>query len=138
MLSDEAKQKVENHVQGLPQSLRHPPATLEQIQEFENRFGEIPKDYQWFLMQCGGGTFGTEHLDDIVALSHTHKKFSKESSIPRGWTMRNVFIIGWDGSGNPFGIERTTGRILVEDHAFGGIHELAPNLQAFMLKGIWA
>ena len=26
---------------------------------------------------------------------------------------------------------------VVEDHNFGGIHELAPNLEEFMLRGIW-
>ena len=48
--------------------------------------------------------------------------------------MKGVFVIGWDGSGNPFGIEEATGRILVEDHNFGGIHELASSLAHFILK----
>lgn len=52
--------------------------------------------------------------------------------------MRDVFIIGWDGSGNPFGIEITTGRVVVEEHSFGDIHELTPSLEEFMLRGIWA
>ena len=39
-----------------------------------------------------------------------------------------MFIIGWDGGGNPFSIETTTGRVILEEPDFGGIHKLAPNL----------
>lgn len=49
--------------------------------------------------------------------------------------MQDVLITGWDGAGNPFGIERSTGRIIVEDHNFGGIHEMAPSWAILLAKG---
>ena len=76
-------------------------------------------------------------MDDIVHLTESHAKFRREFGLPRGWTMSGVFIIGWDGAANPFGIETASGRVVVEDHNFGGIHELAPSLEEFMLRGVW-
>lgn len=137
MLSPDAKQKIQQHIEAMPESLRREPATEEQLREFEARFGEIPGDYRWFLLTCGGGHFGAEEVDDIVQLTQSHIKFRNEFGPPRGWTMTGVFIIGWDGFCNPFGIETVTGRVVVEDHNFGGIHELAPSLDEFMLRGVW-
>lgn len=57
-------------------------------------------------------------------------------NVGRGWSMQGVVIIGWDGFGNPFGIEASSGRILVEDHNFGGIHEMADSLLALLSKGL--
>lgn len=115
-----------------PEEVRHPPATRTQVAAFEKRFGPIPADLRWFLENCGGGVVGSEWVDDIEALPETHKKFAEEAAIPNGWRMRDVFVIGWDGSGNPFGIQSATGKILVEDHDFGGIHEIAPSFAAFV------
>jgi len=50
--------------------------------------------------------------------------------------MRGVFVIGWDGFGNPYGIDAATGRILVEDHNFGGIHEMAASFAEFLAMGL--
>jgi hypothetical protein len=137
MLSPDAKQKIQEHIEAMPDALRHEPATEDYLGEFEANYGEIPADYRWFLLTCGGGHFGSEEVDDISELTKSHAKFRREFGPPRGWTMRDVFIIGWDGAGNPFGIETTTGRVVVEDHNFGGIHELAPSLEQFMLRGVW-
>lgn len=137
MFSPTTKQKIEQHIAAMPESLRCDPASEEQLREFEAIHGEIPADYRWFLLACGGGHFGAEVIDDIGRLTKSHAKFKREFGPPRGWTMRDVFIIGWDGAGNPFGIERSTGRVLVEDHNFGGIRELALSLEEFMLKGVW-
>jgi len=126
MLSAEDKQKIQAHIANLPSSLRSEPATEVELAEFEAAFATIPEDYRWFLATCGGGIFGSEHLDDIVRLAKSHEKFRKEFGPPRGWTMKNVFIIGWDGAGNPFGIEKSTGKILVEDHNFVGVREMSP------------
>ena len=136
MFSPTSKQKIQEHIAAMPESMRREPATEPQLREFEAAYGTIPEDYRWFLSTCGGGHFGSEVLDDIVRLAKSHAKFRREFGQPRGWTMRDIFIVGWDGSGNPFGIETTTGRLLVEDHNFGGIHELAPSLEEFMLKGV--
>jgi hypothetical protein len=137
MLSPEAKQRIQDHIAAMPESLRRDSATEQELREFEESYGPIPEDYRWFLLTCGGGHFGAEAVDDITELAKSHAKFRREFGPPRGWTMRDVFIIGWDGFANPFGIETTTGRVVVEDHNFGGIHELAPSLEEFMLRGVW-
>lgn len=137
MFSSDTMQKIRHHIEAMPGALRRPPATEKQLEEFEASFGAIPDDYRWFLHTYGGGYFGSEEVDDIVRLSDSHSKFQRESGLPHGWKMRGVFIIGWNGAGNPFGIETATGRVIVEDHNFGGIHELAPSLELFMLKGLW-
>ena len=87
-------------------------------------------------MHCGGGTIGSVWIDGIDELTDTHRKFNAEFEIDNGWTMDGVFVIGWDGAGNPFGIETATGKILVEDHNFGGIHEMAPSFEAFLERGL--
>lgn len=122
----------------MPPALLHEPATEEQLRVFEATYGAIPEDYRWFLATCGGGLFGSVQVDDIVQLTKGHAKFRRELGSPRGWTMQNVFVIGWDGGGNPFGIEMSTGRVVVEDHDFGGVQELAPSLGEFMVRGVWA
>jgi hypothetical protein len=140
MVSPDAKRRIKEHVAAMPESLRREPATEQELREFEASYGEIPTDYRWFLLTCGGGHFGSDQVDDITELAKSHAKFSREFGLPQGWTMQDVFIIGWDGAGNPFGIETPTGRVVVEDHNFGGIggiHELAVNLEEFMLRGVW-
>lgn len=138
MISPNAKLRIQQHIAAMPESLRHAPATEQQLVEFESIYGVVPDDYRWFLLVCGGGYFGSEQVDDIVRLAKSHAKFKSEFGSPGGWTMNDVFIIGWDAAGNPFGVKTTTGRVIVEDHNFGGIHELAPSLEEFMLRGIWS
>jgi hypothetical protein len=118
----------------LPEGCRHNAATEEQLRGFEEELGQVPRDMRWFLKACGGGVVGSEWVDDIVRLIATHRKFHLECG-QGGWTMRNVFVIGWDGAGNPFGIELTTGQVLVEDHNFGGVHEMARSFQSFLTHG---
>lgn len=134
MLSPDAKAKIEARLANFPDEVREEIASEDELQEFEAAFGEIPADYRWLLSTCGGGVVGAERVDGIAELAKTHAKFRQEFGPSRGWTMRDVFIIGWDGGGNPFGIERGSGRILVEDHDFGGIHELAGSLEEFILR----
>lgn len=120
---------------GLPDDCRYPPASEEQLRDFEQAFGAIPQEYRWFLSSCGGGVCGEKWVDGIAALPRTHQKFREESQ-PGGWMMRGVFPIGWDAAGNPFGIELSSGRVLVEDHDFGGVHEMAVSFTAFLRKGL--
>ncbi len=120
----------------LPDGCRKRRATESELEAFETQYGRIPEDHRWFLQACGGGTIGSEWVDGIQELGRTHEKFLAESTRPNGWTITNVFVIGWDGTGNPFGIHRQSGRILVEDHNFGGVHELAPSLAVFLLQGL--
>ena len=115
-----------------PEDIRFPPASESRLAAFEARFGKIPPIFRWFLEECGGGVVGSERVDGIEELTRTHQKFTAESKIPSGWRMKDVFVIGWDGAGNPFGIDLKTGRLLVEDHNFGGLHEMAPSFEAFL------
>lgn len=119
-----------------PDAGKYPPATESQIEAFKEEHGHIPEDFRWFLLHCGGGVVGAEWVDNVDALDRTHETFNAESETPNGWTMRDVFVIGWDGAGNPFGIHRKTGQVLVEDHTFGGICELAPSFYAFLYEGL--
>lgn len=118
----------------LPESIRYQPATLPQIDEFESEYGPIPPTYREFLLQFGGGAVGGEWLDGVDQLSTTHAKFRREHG-PRGWQLEDAFVIGWDGAGNPLAIDRT-GAVVVEDHNFGGVHQLASSLMAYMAKGL--
>ena len=129
---DEAtKNRMIEGWQTLPDSVKRHLATEQQLHEFEATFGPIPPEFRWFLQTLGGGPVGSQWVDGIDELPATHKKFASESDF---WRMTGVFLIGWDGGGNPYGIERTTGKLLVEDHDFGGIHEMAPSLESFLTK----
>jgi hypothetical protein len=118
----------------LPDDCRSKPASETQLRFFETKFGEIPSDFRWYLANCGGGVCGREWIDDIERLEKTQRKFKLETG-PEGWKMRGVFVIGWDASGNPFGIERSSGRVLVEDHHSGSIDELAASFPRFLVEG---
>lgn len=106
-----------------------PTATEEELVVFESTHYPIPEEYRWFLKHLGGG--GVEPLDTIAGLPESHLKFHSE-----GWHLSNTFVIGWD-NGNPFGIEQSTGEILIEDHDYGGVHLIAPSLAAFLLEQMY-
>ncbi len=135
-MNQEKWDTIRNQFWKLPDGCRYAPASEAEIEAFEAEFGAIPADFRRFLSELGGGTIGSKWVDGIADLPATHRKFQEESAIANGWTMKNVFLIGWDGSGNPFGIEVRTGRILVEDHDFGGVHEMSSSFQSFLLDGL--
>lgn len=117
-----------------PEDDRHPPATESELRAFETEFGPIPAAFREYLAVCGGRVGGSpERIDGMPELPDSHRQFRADSGF---WTMRGVFVIGWDGGGNPFGIEVSSGRVLVEDHDFGGIHEMAPSFPALLTRGL--
>ncbi len=120
----------------LPEGLRYPAASEYELRGFESEFGNIPTEFRHFLSDFGGGVVGREWVDGIRELPFTHSKFRKEFGPPRGWSMTGVFVIGWDGAGNPFGIDHASGKVLVEDHHFGGIHEIAESFEALLITGL--
>lgn len=120
----------------LPDEIRSTPALEADLEAFEREFGEIPEEFRWFLLDCGGGVVGSEWVDDVHTLPDSHRKFAAESAQDAGWTMRGVFVIGWDGAGNPMAIERASQRVLVEDHQYGGVHELAPSFLAMLAAAL--
>lgn len=119
-----------------PESIRIRPASEEQLIRFESEFERIPAEFRDFLCWYGGGAVGSEWVDGIEELFESHEKFRKEFGSPCGWTMTDVFVIGWDGAGNPFGIHQPSGKILVEDYNFGGIHTMAESFVEFLVEGI--
>ena len=82
--------------------------------------------YRWYLAACGGGLIGSEWIDSIEDLPVTHRKV-REAQRRGFYRIAHFFPLGWDGAGNPYGYDLDTGRIVTEDHDFGGIHELAPD-----------
>jgi len=131
-----AKMQILEAFARLPTGMRCPPADSERLIKFEKVYGSIPEDYRWYLLDCGGGVVGSEWVDGIDELFLSHARFRKESGPPHGWTMRDVFMIGWDGAGNPYGIHQSSGKILVEDHNFPGIYEMARSFEALLTKGL--
>jgi hypothetical protein len=134
-MDERLRDSIRRAFAAMPDGCRYAPATDTQLRTFEQEFGPIPDDFRWFLTECGGGVCGSEWIDGICELARTHQKFRAELG-PGGWTIANVFVIGWDGGGNPYGIDRGTGRIVVEDHDFGGIHVMAPSLGDFLARGL--
>ena len=118
-----------------PSSMRYAPATEAQLVEFEETHGPIPAKFREFLSVLGGGVVGSEWIDGIEQLRETHRKFQDERS-SNGWSLSETFIIGWDVTGNPMGIDAKTGAVVVEDHTFGGIHVLAPSFEEFLRRGL--
>src|SRR6476660_421498 len=122
----------------VPEEERFPPVTEEQLREVEASFGPIPTVFRRYLSVCGGGLVGggCERIDGIEQLSETHRTFRQQVEQGFWRLMSDVFVIGWDGCGNPYGIHRGTGQVLVEDHTFGGIHEMAESFEGFLRKNL--
>lgn len=134
-MDERVRESIRRAHAALPADCRYAPATEAQLSAFEEAFGPIPADFRWFLAHCGGGVCGREWIDGIRQLVDSHRQF-REQSGPGGWTMSGVFVIGWDGGGNPYGIDRDTGQILVEDHDFGDVHTMAESFEDFLVRGL--
>jgi hypothetical protein len=118
-----------------PQEIRYVPAAEGALSSFEKEFGAIPEDFRWFLASCGGGVVGSEWVDGIEQLAGSHRKHLRERSADE-WKA-DFFLIGWDGAGNPFGINRATGELVVElEGSDGEVRLLSPSIEAFLLNGI--
>lgn len=135
-MTNEQWQQIAERFRELPADCRAAVASEAAIRAFEAEFESIPSVYREFLIDVGGGTIGSERVDGIDELPATHRKFRRESALPNGWTMKDVFVIGWDGAGNPMVIDRATGRVLVEDHHFGGVHEISESFEQFLTRGL--
>jgi len=125
------KSRILDHLRAYPPELRERRATIDEVREYEAEFGPLPDEVRWFLVEAGGGVVGREHLDGIENLPESQRKYVSEFG-PDGWSMTNVVIVGWDGWGNPIAVDRASGRVLVEDHNFGGIHEEASSFQEYL------
>lgn len=128
------KKAIREELATYPVDIRSKPERDEMLNAFEADYEKIPADFHWFLATCGGGVVGCEWIDDLEKLRESHDTFRKQSQGPKGWTMQNVFIIGWDGGGNPIGIDRDSGKVFIEDHTFGGIHEEGESLGDYFMQ----
>lgn len=117
----------------LPEGCRYPPASVEALAAFESQFGPIPPDYRWYLAACGGGVIGSEWIDSIKELPETHRRV-REGQQHGLYTLREFFPVGWDGGGNPYGFDLQSGKIVTEDHNFGGIHVVAESFFDLLCK----
>lgn len=125
MLSPLQKEKIRKAHFELPAECRNLPASEPDLLRFEQEFeATIPEDYRWYLSECGGGVIGREWIDGIEQLAESHRRF-REGAKGGLYSLENFFIVGWDGSGNPCGFDLENGKILTEDHDFGGIHVMA-------------
>lgn len=115
-----------------PEDLRSAPASEATLIEFESEFGTIPEDFRWFLAECGGGVVGSEWIDDIEHLAASHKKFEQERGA--GYWHSTMFVIGWNGGGQPFGLDPLSHAVIVE--ADGQIQALSPSIEHFLIRGL--
>lgn len=117
---------------GRPQDIRSPPASEATLREFEAQFSTIPEDFRWFLAECGGGVVGSEWVDDIERLAASHRKYEQERGA--GHRRSNIFVIGWDGGGQPFGLDPLTHAVVID--ADGETRQLSPSIEHFLLRGL--
>lgn len=133
-MDERLRQALVAALHDFPKEDRRPPATEDDLRAFEAEFGPIPPPFREYLAVCGGLVGGGgEWIDGLPELAESHRQFRADSEF---WTMRGVFVIGWDGGGNPFGIELSSGRVVVEDHDFGGVHEMAPSFPTLLARGL--
>ncbi|WP_076459878.1 SMI1/KNR4 family protein [Marinobacterium stanieri] len=78
MISEESKKIILEIWKAREPGISYPPASKEQIEDFEDVCREVPEDYKWFLLNCGGGVIGSEWVDGIDELHSTHTKFDEE------------------------------------------------------------
>lgn len=104
------------------------PAAPDVVDPILQRYGVNNSIYREWLISSGGGPIGPNWYDSPNELESSQKKRNE------GWTVPG-FVIGWDGAGNPIALIED-GAIIVEDHNFGGIHEIAKSFEALLQSGI--
>ncbi len=75
---------------------------------------------------------GSEWLDNIEELAESHRKFEAERG-DGGWALSEFFVVGWDGSGAPYGFDLRNGSIVSE--ATGVVTMLAPTFFDLLVAG---
>jgi len=123
---------IKEYASKLPEALKGRLADANEKKELEKYVGEISDEHWWFLQEIGNCPIGPDWIDGIDEVMASNKKFKNEADF---WRMNNVVIVGWDGSGNPFGQKVNTGKIMIEYHdGPDGVFELAPCFAAFLIK----
>jgi len=112
--------------------MREPLASESKLIEFEKQFRPIPEDMRWLLKNVGGGYVTAEPTYNIEKLFKAHRDYELSPNVKSFFP---VFSLGVDGGGNFFGLEDGGVRVLIWDHDFGGVYELAPTFDSFILDG---
>ena len=134
MLSPDAKAKIEAHLAKFPIAVRERAATEAELREFEAAFGAIPDDYRWLLVAAVAAWLARSELTASRSLPSLTPSFAASLDRHAVGRCEMFSLLAGMVAVNPFGIEQSSGRILVEDHDFGGIHEMAASLQEFILR----
>jgi hypothetical protein len=124
-VTDLERDAIARRLADLPPDMVATPATEGALQAFEAEFGPIPPDHRWFLATCGSGVAGPELIPGLGELTGFCRQFQADRQGGHWPLMDDVFVLGLDGGGNYFGLHRPTGRVVVEDHDFGGLHVVA-------------
>lgn len=135
MIREQSKKRILELWKSRNADLSYPPASEQQIEEFENECLKIPEDYRWFLLNCGGGLVASEWVDAIDELYATHIRFNQECTEGKSWTISDCFVIGWDSSGSPIAIDKG-GNIVVQWEADREIYQLASSLESWLLDSL--
>jgi hypothetical protein len=131
-LMSELHSIIEQWKSVMPEEVRYAAASEAELQQFEAAFGPVPLEYRQFLRLGGGGAVGSEWVDGINQLPHSHAKFARERG-PTGW-QTDFFLIGWDGSGAPIGIAED-GEMLVEQED-GTVRRVATSFASFLAYSV--
>ncbi|XFB08386.1 hypothetical protein AAGT13_10910, partial [Azotobacter salinestris] len=105
------------------------PVDAEVADAILTRHGVSNGSYRSWLLASGGGPIGPDWYDGVEELQQSQEKFKEEK-----WSVAG-FVIGWDGAGNPI-VLSNGGKILTEDHNFGGVHELAESFDELLAANI--
>ena len=103
------------------------PASPSEVDSLLSELGISDQVYREWLVATGGGPIGSEWFDEVQELLPSQEKCASEK-----WSISGA-VIGWDGAGNPIAIQEN-GKILVEDHNFGGVHVFAESFEAYLGK----
>ena len=118
--------------------LRGEPAEWSEIDEASRAVGlPFPDDYRRFIRRFGAGVVGAYPIFGVrpveamgIAWSVVERnRFYRAQSWPG---VENWVVFSADHAGNPFGFAE--GRVLLSDHDWGQIVEIAPNFEEFLIR----
>jgi len=105
------------------------PASEEAVDKLLAHYQVVNPLYRNWLIETGGGPIGSDWYDTLAELDESQTSLQNDL-----WTISG-FVIGWDGAGNPL-VLCEDGKIITEDHDFGGIHNVAFSFEALLVKHV--
>lgn len=137
MIKSKIKQRISNFYKENPIAIGEK-ATTADIKFIENTLNlKLDEDYIDFISSFGGGVLGNKEIysiknseiigdENIIEINERYKNDDWEG-------IEKWLIIGTDHSGNPIGID-TNGKIVSNDHDFGGIFTVAESFEDYLRK----